>query len=155
KKMGIKGSSTCELTFGDRGPARGLLMGDVHDGIRQMFHVIEQARMAVGIKSAATLSTAYLNALGYAKERVQGPDLARAADKASPRVPIMRHPDVRRMLMSQKAHAEGMRALCLYTAWVQDQVEIAGGHGAAAAKELDKLNDLLLPLIKGYCSEKS
>ena len=155
KKMGIKGSATCEMTFGDGLEARGLLLGEVHDGIRQMFHVIEQARMAVGIKSAATLSTAYLNALEYAKERVQGPDLLRATDKTSPRVPIIRHPDVRRMLMSQKAHAEGLRALCLYTAWVQDQVDIAGGHTASAARDLDRLNDLLLPLVKGYSSEKA
>ena len=155
KKMGIKGSATCEMTFGDGKPARGLLVGEVHDGIRQMFHVIEQARMGVGCKSMATLSTAYLNALAYTKERVQGPDLARAGDKTSPRVAIIRHPDVRRMLMLQKAHAEGMRALCLFTAHLQDQVEIAGGHGAAAASELDRLNDLLLPLVKGYCSEKA
>lgn len=155
KKMGIKGSATCELVFGDGRPARGLLLGGVHDGIRQMFHVIEQARMAVGMKSAATLSTAYLNALEYAKERVQGPDLLRAADKASPRVAIIRHPDVRRMLMSQKAHAEGMRALCLYTAWVQDQVDILGGHGSGEADAMDKRNDMLLPLVKGYCSEKA
>ena len=154
KKMGIKGSATCEMSFGDGKPARGLLVGGVHDGIKQMFHVIEQARMAVGVKSAATLSTAYLNALEYAKERVQGPDLLRAMDKTSPRVAIIRHPDVRRMLMSQKAHAEGMRALCLYTAWVQDQVEIQGGHDAKSAGDLDKLNDMLLPLVKGYNSEK-
>ncbi len=154
KKMGIKGSATCELVFGDGKPARGLLLGNRQDGIRQMFHIIEQARMAVGVKSMATLSTAYGNALAYAKERVQGPDLLRAADKASPRVAIIRHPDVRRMLMSQKAHAEGMRALCLYTAWVQDQVEIAGGHGNVEADGLDKLNDMLLPLVKGYCSER-
>jgi hypothetical protein len=143
------------MTFGDRMPARGLLLGNVHDGIRQMFHVIEQARMAVGMKSAATLSTAYLNAREYAKERIQGPDLTRAADKTSPRVAIVRHPDVRRMLMSQKAHAEGMRALCLYTAWVQDQVEILGGHGDDRADALDRRNDMLLPLVKGYCSEKA
>ena len=155
KKMGIKGSATCEMTFGDGKPARGLLMGNVHDGIRQMFHVIEQARMAVGVKSMATLSTAYLNALDYAKDRTQGPDLLTAADKTSPRVKIIKHPDVRRMLMSQKAHAEGMRSLCLYTAWVQDQVEIAGGHGAKEADELDNQNDMLLPLVKGYCSEKA
>jgi hypothetical protein len=120
-----------------------------------MFHVIEQARMGVGVKSMSTLSTAYLNALAYTKERVQGPDLLHAADKASPRVRIVQHPDVRRMLMAQKAHAEGMRALCLFTAWVQDQVEIKGGHGAKEAAELDRLNDLLLPLVKGYCSEKA
>jgi alkylation response protein AidB-like acyl-CoA dehydrogenase len=155
KKMGIKASATCEMTFGDGRPARGLLLGDTHDGIRQMFHVIEQARMGVGIKSMATLSTAYKNALAYASERVQGPDLLRAADKSSPRVPIARHPDVRRMLMAQKAHAEGMRALCLFTAHVQDRVELAGGHGDERARDDDMLNDLLLPLVKGYCSERA
>ncbi len=155
KKMGIKGSATCELTFGDGKPARGILVGEVHDGIRQMFQVIEQARMAVGIKSMATLSTAYLNSLDYAKSRVQGPDLARATDKAAERVRIIEHPDVRRMLMTQKAHAEGMRALCFFTASIQDQVEILGGHGANEAKSLDRLNDMLLPLVKGYCSEKT
>jgi len=155
KKMGIKASSTCELTFGAGTPARGLLVGDVHDGIRQMFHVIEHARMAVGVKSMSTLSSAYLNALAYTKERVQGPDLLRAADKAAPRVRIIQHPDVRRMLMGQKAWAEGMRALSLYTASLQDQVEILGGHGDKRADDLDRLNDLLLPLVKGYCSEKA
>ena len=155
KKMGLKGSVTCELTFGDGKPARGLLVGEVHEGIRQMFHIIEQARMAVGMKSMATLSTGYLNALEFAKERKQGSDLLAGRDKTAPRVTIIRHPDVRRMLMAQKAHAEGMRALCLYTASIQDQVEIKGGHRALEASELDALNDLLLPLVKGYCSEKA
>jgi Acetyl-CoA dehydrogenase C-terminal like/Acyl-CoA dehydrogenase, C-terminal domain len=108
--------------------------------------------MAVGVKSMATLSTGYLNALAYAKERVQGADLAQAANKAAPRVSIMAHPDVRRSLLAQKSHAEGMRALCLYTASIQDQIELAGGHGKQ--KELDAQNDLLLPLVKGFCSER-
>lgn len=154
KKMGLKGSVTCELTFGDGKPARGLLLGEVHEGIRQMFHIIEQARMAVGMKSMATLSTAYLNALEFTQDRKQGSDLLAARDKTAPRVAIIRHPDVRRMLMAQKAHAEGMRALALFTASIQDQVEIKGGHRALDAAELDALNDLLLPLVKGYCSEK-
>lgn len=155
KKMGLKGSVTCELTFGDGKPARGLLLGEVHEGIRQMFHIIEQARMAVGMKSMATLSTAYLNALEFTKDRKQGSDLLAARDKTAPRVSIIRHPDVRRMLMAQKAHAEGMRALNLFAASIQDQVEIKGGHRALDAAELDALNDLLLPLVKGYCSEKA
>jgi alkylation response protein AidB-like acyl-CoA dehydrogenase len=155
KKMGLKASATCEMTFGDRRPARGLLVGDRHDGIRQMFEVIEQARLGIGVKSMSTLSTAYLNALAFAKERVQGPDLSRATDKASPRVRIIEHADVRRMLMAQKAHVEGMRALCFFAAHVQDQVDILGGHGSPDAAALDQLNDLLLPLIKGYCSEKA
>jgi alkylation response protein AidB-like acyl-CoA dehydrogenase len=156
KKMGIKASATCEMVFGDGDvPARGYLMGGVHDGIRQMFHIIEHARMAVGVKSMATLSTAYLNALAYAKERVQGADLKQAADKRAPRVRTIQHPDVRRMLMEQKSHSEGMRALALYIAWLQDQVEILGGHTNKDAAKMDARNDLMLPLLKGYCSEKA
>jgi alkylation response protein AidB-like acyl-CoA dehydrogenase len=155
KKMGIRSSVTCEVHYGEEAPCRALLVGDRHDGIRQMFHIIEQARMAVGMKSMATLSTAYLNALAYTRERTQGPDLTRVMDKSAPRVKIVRHPDVRRMLMSQKAHAEAMRALCLFTAHVQDQVELLGGHGHRAADGLDALNDFLLPLVKGWCTDRA
>jgi alkylation response protein AidB-like acyl-CoA dehydrogenase len=153
-KMGIRGSATCELTFGADKPARGLLLGEVHEGIAQMFHVIEYARMAVGTKSVATLSTAYLNALDYTRVRKQGADLTKAADKTAPRVEIIRHPDVRRMLMTQKAFAEGLRAMQLWIAHVQDQVEQKGGHGSQESRPLDALNDFMLPLIKGYSSEK-
>jgi alkylation response protein AidB-like acyl-CoA dehydrogenase len=161
-KMGIKASATCELVFGDTDrPARGVLVGERHEGIAQMFKVIEYARMLVGVKAIETLSTGYLNAVEYAAQRIQGPDLARAADKTSPRVPILRHPDVRRSLMMQKSHVEGMRALVLYTADVQDRIgaaehAVANGTGDAAALEaLRRRNDLLLPLVKGYGSEKS
>ena len=153
-KMGIRGSATCELTLGDGAPCRALLLGEVHDGIAQMFHVIEYARMAVGTKSMATLSTAYGNALDYARVRKQGADLAKQADKAAPRVEIIHHPDVRRMLMLQKSFAEGLRATVLWTAHVQDLVALGGGHGNPEARPLDALNDLMLPLIKGYGSEK-
>jgi alkylation response protein AidB-like acyl-CoA dehydrogenase len=153
-KMGIRASATCELTLGAEAPCRGLLVGNVHDGIAQMFHVIEYARMGVGTKSMATLSTAYLNALDYTRWRKQGADLAKAADKTAPRVEVLRHPDVRRMLMTQKAFAEGLRAMVLWTAQVQDQIHLLGGHGSAEARALDALNDLMLPLIKGYGSEK-
>ncbi|MBL8940036.1 MAG: acyl-CoA dehydrogenase [Archangium sp.] len=155
KKMGLKSSTTCEMTFGDGKPARGLLVGNVHEGIKQMFHVIEHARMAVGLKSAATLSTAYLNALAYAKDRIQGPDLMNARDKNAKKVAIIRHADVRRMLMLQKSHAEGMRAMILFAASLQDEVELLGGHHDERAAAADALNDLMLPLIKGYCSEKA
>ncbi|MEO6711937.1 MAG: acyl-CoA dehydrogenase [Mycobacteriales bacterium] len=150
-KMGLRGSATCELTFGAGVPARALLVGEVHDGIAQMFRVIEHARMMVGTKAIATLSTGYLTALDYAKTRVQGADMTRMTDKSAPRVTIMAHPDVRRMLMLQKAHAEGMRALVLYTATVQDMVELGGDEAEGYAR----LNDLLLPIVKGYGSERS
>src|SRR5512138_420832 len=133
-KMGLKVSATCEVTFGEHGtPAKGWLMGDVHDGIRQMFLIIEYARMMVGTKAIATLSTGYLNALDYAKSRVQGADLTRQGDKTAPRVTITHHPDVRRSLALQKAYSEGLRALVLYTAGWQDKVRLAEFAGDAAA----------------------
>jgi alkylation response protein AidB-like acyl-CoA dehydrogenase len=154
KKMGLKVSTTCELTFGEKHPAVGYLVGGVHEGIKQMFMIIEQARMMVGTKAISTLSTGYLNALAYAKERVQGADLTKMADKTSPRVTITHHPDVRRLLMLQKAYAEGMRALVLYTATYQDKVQIARAEGKR--DELaEKVNDLLLPIVKGVGSERA
>jgi len=156
-KMGLKASTTCELTFGTDHPAIGTLVGGVHDGIRQMFKVIEDARMMVGTKAIATLSTGYLNALDFAKNRVQGADLTQMTDKTAPRVTIIHHPDVRRMLMLQKAYAEGMRALVLYTASLQDslQVTAAQGQGDGTDEETAALNDLLLPVVKGVGSERS
>ncbi|WP_116212776.1 acyl-CoA dehydrogenase [Streptomyces olivoreticuli] len=153
-KMGLKASNTCEMTFGDKHPAKGWLIGEKHDGIRQMFMIIEFARMMVGTKAIATLSTGYLNALEYAKERVQGPDLANFMDKTAPKVTITHHPDVRRSLMTQKAYAEGMRALVLHTAAVQDDI-LVKEHAGEDTKALHGLNDLLLPIVKGYGSEKS
>ena len=158
-KMGIKVSNTCEVTFGDPSvgggePAKGWLLGEVHNGIAQMFQVIENARMMVGTKAIATLSTGYLNALDYAKERVQGPDLTRASDKTAPRVTITHHPDVRRSLMTQKSFAEAMRALVLYTASWQDRVLVAE-HRGEKDELAERVNDLLLPIVKGYGSERS
>jgi len=160
-KMGLKVSTTCELTFGDKEPAVGTLMGGVHDGIAQMFRVIEHARMLVGTKAIATLSTGYLNALDYAKQRVQGADLTQTA-KDAPRVTITHHPDVRRSLMLQKAYAEGLRALVLFTATQQDIVDQeflkTGDEKPAegsAAVMASKLNDLLLPIVKGVGSERA
>ncbi|WP_432926776.1 acyl-CoA dehydrogenase [Microbispora sp. CA-135349] len=154
KKMGLKVSTTCELTLGEKHPAIGYLVGDVHDGIRQMFMVIEHARMMVGAKAIATLSTGYLNALDFAKNRVQGADLTRSGDKTAPRVTITHHPDVRRELMLQKSYAEAMRALVLYTATIQDQIQIAEFEGRRD-EAAEALNDLLLPLVKGVGSERS
>ncbi|WP_432587417.1 acyl-CoA dehydrogenase [Streptomyces sp. HD1123-B1] len=153
-KMGLRASNTCELTFGASGPAKGWLLGEKHDGIRQMFKIIEFARMMVGTKAMATLSTGYLNALEYAKERVQGADLAAFTDKTAPRVTITHHPDVRRSLMTQKAYAEGLRSLVLYTASVQDEILVKEDAGEDAS-EVHGLNDLLLPIVKGYGSEKA
>ena len=156
KKMGLNVSSTCEMNLGEHEPAVGYLLGDVHQGIAQMFKVIEFARMMVGTKAIATLSAGYQQALSYAKVRVQGGDMKVMNDKASPRVTIIHHPDVRRSLMVQKSYSEGMRALVLYTASIQDEIELAELEGDAdRLADMIARNDLLLPVVKGYGSEKS
>ncbi|HEX4558967.1 MAG TPA: acyl-CoA dehydrogenase [Mycobacterium sp.] len=154
-KMGIKSSPTCELTFGGGDvPAVGYLVGDVHKGIAQMFTVIEHARMTIGVKAAGTLSTGYLNALAFAKERVQGADLTQMADKTAPRVTIIHHPDVRRSLMTQKSYAEGLRALYLYAAAHQDDL-VAQRVSGADHEMAHRVDDLLLPIVKGVSSERA
>lgn len=177
-KMGLKASTTCEVRFGETIPAKGWLLGEVHDGIAQMFKVIEHARMMVGTKAYSELSAGYLAALDYAKTRVQSADLTRSTDKTAPRVTIINHPDVRRQLMLQKCYAEGLRGVALYTASVQDRIQVAefeagadkadvpaGGlaDGEASLQEKakreasvdERLNDLLLPIVKGVSSERS
>ena len=154
-KMGLKASTTCELTFGGHGiPAKGWLVGEEHKGIAQMFDVIEHARMMVGTKAIATLSTGYLNALEYAKERVQGADLTQSTNKAAPRVTITHHPDVRRSLMTQKAYAEGLRSVYLYTAAHQNE-DTALAVSGADKETAFRVNDLLLPIVKGVGSERA
>ena len=155
-KMGLNVSATCEINLGEKEPAVGYLLGEVHNGIAQMFKIIEFARMMVGTKAIATLSAGYQQALAYSKVRVQGGDMKLMNDKASPRVSIIHHPDVRRSLMVQKAYAEGMRALVLYTASIQDDIALArAAKNEESLADLEALNDLLLPIVKGYGSEKS
>jgi alkylation response protein AidB-like acyl-CoA dehydrogenase len=154
-KMGLRASTTCELVFGQHGtPAVGWLVNDIHNGIAQMFKIIEFARMMVGTKAIATLSTGYLNALDYAKTRVQGADMTQMTDKDAPRVTIVHHPDVRRALLTQKAYAEGLRALYLYTAAHQDPT-VAGIVSGADAEMAHRVDDLLLPIVKGVGSERA
>ncbi|MBM3743333.1 MAG: acyl-CoA dehydrogenase [Actinobacteria bacterium] len=156
-KMGLNVSATCEMNLGEKEPAVGYLLGEVHNGIAQMFKIIEFARMMVGTKAISTLSAGYQQALSYAKTRSQGGDMKEMTNKASPRVTIIKHPDVRRSLMTQKAYAEGMRALVLYTASIQDAVLLAKAEGKSSdeIEVLEHLNDLLLPIVKGYGSEKA
>ena len=156
-KMGLKVSTTCELTFGGHGvPAKGWMIGgdELNQGIRQMFDVIEHARMMVGTKAIATLSTGYLNALEYAKERVQGGDLTQMTDKTAPRVTITHHPDVRRALIRQKAFSEGLRSVYMYTAAHQNPETAARVSGADEGLAF-RVNDLLLPIVKGVGSERA
>lgn len=155
-KHGLTASATCEVSFGQAGvPAVGTLVGDVHDGIAQMFRIIEYARMMVGTKAISTLSTAYLNAVDYATTRVQGSDIAEGRDGG--KVAIIRHPEVRNLLLRQKAYAEGLRALVVYTARWQDRIGAAqrGYPSDLDVTAMEQVNDLLLPIVKGVGSERA
>ncbi|MDO5498840.1 MAG: acyl-CoA dehydrogenase [Propionibacteriaceae bacterium] len=152
KKMGIKGAPTCELIFGDEQPAVGTLLGDRHEGIRQMFDIITHIRMIVGLKAAAALSTGYLTARAYSEERIQGHDFVEGPTGGG--IPILDHPDIRRSLMTQRAYAEGCRALILYTATQLDRIEAARAHGTRDVPAEER-HGFLLPIVKAWCSEHS
>lgn len=154
-KMGLKVSATCELAFGQHGvPAKGWLVGEVHNGIAQMFEVIEQARMMVGTLHAGLGVLKRVEVAGGQRRDGLRADLTQMTDKTAPRVTITHHPDVRRSLMTQKAYAEGLRALYLYTATFQDAAVAEVVHGVDA-KLAVKVNDLMLPVVKGVGSEQA
>jgi len=149
-KMGIKGSVTATMAFGENGNCEGWLVGKDGDGIRIMFHMMNEARLGVGLLSLGCAATAYNEALDYAKDRVQGVDMRNMKDPNAPRVPIIKHPDVRRMLMIQRAYVHGMRALMLRTAKLTDQALKGEGPQQTAAMGLV---ELLTPICKGYGSD--
>lgn len=147
QKMGIKYSATCEMQLGEKEECIGFLLGDKHDGIQQMFKIIESARMMVGVKAIATLSTAYLGALKYAKERVQGFHIT-DTNRSLGQVAIIEHLQVKQDLAFLKVMSEGLRSLVMFTASIQDEILLN-----PADASLHSLNDLLLPVLKGYGSE--
>ena len=152
EKMGIHGSATCSMALGSKGQCRGLLLGEENKGMRAMFHMMNAARLAVGFIGFINSSAAYLYALNYARERRQGKDLEKFADPDAPQVPIIRHPDVRRMLLWMKAHVEGMRSLIYFVGSMFDKEECSG---CAEEKEYYQgLIDLLTPVVKSYCSDR-
>jgi alkylation response protein AidB-like acyl-CoA dehydrogenase len=152
EKMGIHASATCSLAFGSNGVCRGLLLGEVHKGMRVMFYMMNMARLAVGAIGFTCASAAYLYALNYARERTQGKDLERLAEPDAPQVPIINHPDVRRMLMWMKSHVEGMRSFMYYIAWCVDKQNCAKNEKEKVFYK-DML-DLLTPIVKSYCTDK-
>ena len=153
-KMGINGSSTALLNFGDNDACLGELVGTVENvGMSQMFKMMNGARIAVGVQGVATLSTAYLNALEYAQERKQGAHFTQWKDPTQPRVPIFQHPDVRRMLLEMKAYTEGLRLLVVKLAAHLDRSRTAGGSDEQVAYHRGQV-DLLTPLVKAYCSDQ-
>ncbi|MCP4678152.1 MAG: acyl-CoA dehydrogenase [Deltaproteobacteria bacterium] len=149
-KMGIKASPTCTLGFGENDDCIGELLGERCGGMKVIFQMINEARIIVGMQGVAHSSASYLHALSYAKERVQGTALDDFKDPSAPKVPIVRHPDVRRMLMTMKSYTEGMRALLYYTAYCLDRSDSAEGDDSA--NHHDRM-EILTPILKAYCSD--
>jgi alkylation response protein AidB-like acyl-CoA dehydrogenase len=155
-KMGINGSSTCVLNFGDNDGCVGELVGTVESqGMAQMFRLMNGARISVGVQGVSVASSAYLNALQYAKERLQGPSMERFRDPTAPRVPIIEHADVRRMLLDMKARVEGVRALIVKLASHLDALRVVSGKDDEQAAYHQGQVDLLVPLVKAYGSDQA
>lgn len=151
-KMGIHGSATCSLTLGGKGQCRGTLLGEINKGMRAMFVMMNEARLDVGMQSLGCASASFMNALNYARERVQGRHLT-AAGKDAPPVPIIQHPDVRRMLLTMKSLTEGMRSIVYYTGYCEDMIRIS--DNAAEKARWQGLIDVLIPITKGYVSDRA
>lgn len=150
-KMGIHGTPTCSLYFGENGDCHGYLLGEENKGIRAMFQMMNEARISVGLQGAAQANAAFQQALAYTKERVQGPDIRNFKDPDAPRVAIINHPDVRVMLLRQKAYAEGMRALLLFATYCDDRAQVAENDQEKA--KWHGLMEILTPICKAYCSD--
>ncbi|MCG8618163.1 MAG: acyl-CoA dehydrogenase, partial [Desulfobacterales bacterium] len=152
EKMGIHGSPTCQMAFGAKGQCKGVLLGEENKGMKVMFHMMNEARLGIGAVGLGNASCAYLSALNYARERVQGRDIEQMFNKDAESVSIIRHPDVRRMLMWMKSHVEGMRSFVYYTANLFDKEETAATPEDKAY--YSQLIDLLTPVIKSYCTDR-
>jgi alkylation response protein AidB-like acyl-CoA dehydrogenase len=152
EKMGLHGSATCVMSMGSKGLCRGLLLGEENAGMKIMFHMMNEARLDVGYMGFCHATTAFLHALRFARERIQGKDLADGKNAEAPSVPIIRHPDVRRMLLWMKTHVEGMRSFIYYVSRCVDFSECATDQNERERN--DDLVALLTPLIKAYCAER-
>ncbi len=153
EKMGIHGNATCSLTLGGKGQCIGTLLGEENKGMRAMFLMMNEARLLVGLQGFTCASNAYLYALNYARERLQGRHLLKIMDKDAPPVAIINHPDVRRMLMNMKAYVESMRSLLYYVAYCEDKAKTVDDP-----EEKDKwhgLVEVLTPVAKGYVTDRS
>jgi len=155
-KMGINGSATCVLNFGESDGCEGELVGTAENlGMSQMFRMMNGARIAVGIQGLATAAAAFQNAVDYARDRKQGPHYTHWKDPTVPRVAILEHPDVRRMLLDLKSHTEGIRALIVKLAWHGDQARALAGKDDEKATYHKGQVDLLTPLVKSFASDEA
>ncbi|PKN31631.1 MAG: acyl-CoA dehydrogenase, partial [Deltaproteobacteria bacterium HGW-Deltaproteobacteria-20] len=153
-KMGIKGSTTALLNFGENGKCIGELVGGIeHEGMKQMFKMMNGARIFVGIQGLANASSAYLNALSFCRERKQGSSLENFKDPTAPRVTIIQHPDVRRMLLDMKSRVEGIRALAIKLSMHQDFAQVATDEKKKAHHQGQV--DVLTPIVKAYGTDEA
>jgi hypothetical protein len=150
-KLGIHGSPTCVLNFGEDNNCIGHLLGEENQGMRIMFQMMNESRLFVGLQGESHASAAYLNALNYAMERVQGREASRMKDPSAPKVPIINHPDVRRMLMFMKSISEGLRALHYYAGFCEDMVRCADTEDEK--EKYQDFIDILIPICKAYGSD--
>ena len=153
EKMGIHGNATCSMSLGSKGKCRGMLLGEENKGMRSMFLMMNEARLLVGIQGFACASAAYLHAVNYARQRVQGRHLLNMMDKSAPSVPIIQHPDVRRMLLTMKAYVEGMRSLIYYVGMCDDRMHVCENDEEKA--KYQGIIDLLIPVAKGYVTDRA
>lgn len=153
EKMGIHGNSTCSLTLGGKGKCRGTLLGEENKGMRAMFMMMNEARLLVGLQGFGCASSAYMYAVNYAKERVQGKNLLQMLDKDAPAVPIIQHPDIRRQLLTMKAYVEGMRSLLYYVGYCNDMVQVTDSDEERV--KYQGLVDFIIPIAKGYVTDRS
>ena len=153
EKMGIHGNSTASLSFGSKDGCVGELIGEENKGMKAMFVMMNEARFGVGLQGFGFATASYVNAVNYARQRVQGADLKTMFEAEPKPVAIINHPDVKRQLLSMKAYVDGMRALIYYTAWVFDKVKIEEDKEEKAKYE--GLIELLTPIVKAYCTDRS
>ncbi len=153
EKMGIHGNSTCSLMLGGKGKCRGMLLGEENKGMRAMFLMMNEARLLVGLQGLACASSAYMYAVDYARQRVQGKNLLQMMDKNAPPVPIIQHPDVRRQLIMMKVYVEGIRSLLYYVGMCEDQVKSC--EDAEEKSKYQGIIDVLIPIAKGYATDRA
>ena len=153
EKMGIHGNSTCSITLGGKGKCRGTLLGEENKGMRAMFLMMNEARLLVGLQGFGCASSAYMYAVNYARERVQGKNLLQMMDKSAPSVPIIQHPDIRRLLITMKVFVEGMRSLIYYVGMCEDRVKIS--EDSEEKSKFQGIIDVLMPIAKGYVTDRA
>jgi alkylation response protein AidB-like acyl-CoA dehydrogenase len=153
EKMGIHGNATCSLTLGGKNRCRGHLLGEENKGMRAMFLMMNEARLLVGMQGMSCASASYLNAVNYARDRIQGRHLLETMNPDAPSVPIIQHPDVRRMLITMKSYLEGMRSLLYYVGFLTDRISVATDEGKRS--KLQGMVDLLIPIAKGYVTDRA